>query len=76
MQSFFVKIEESLSLQIPILPENNCTPRIPNTKRKSSRIITTYIRLGIDFNKLLTRTLIPIIKFTKKKKFCLTFIST
>ena len=66
MQSYFVKIEGSISLQNPILPENNCTPSIPNTNRKRSKIITTYIRLGIDFNKLLTNTLIPIIKFAYK----------
>ena len=61
-QSVFLKIDSFLSsLHIPIYPENSYTPKMPNTKRKRRRIIITYIRLGIAFNKLLTKTLIPLI---------------
>ena len=40
-------------------PFQNCTPRIPNTSKKSKMISMTLSRLGMDRRRELTTVLIP-----------------
>jgi hypothetical protein len=49
----------AVSLQKAIPPLNNCTPRIPKTRRKSIIMSNTFSRLGILRSKELTTVLMP-----------------